>query len=122
MPNKEFGSNVFGDPIFLDLASSLDLPKYMLDLIEDPLNPMQGIAPLSNLSSACADGGITSDIRNRFPGIENLCANLEGLPSFGTIKSAFNRVPNLPTAAQVRSEVKTVICNNATLSVLSNCP
>lgn len=122
IPSKEFGSNVFGDPIFLDLASSLDLPKQMLDLIEDPLNPMQGIAPLSNLSSACADGGITTDVRNRFAGIDNLCTNLEGLPSFGSIKKAFNRVPSLPTASQVKAEVKTVICNNSTLSVLSNCP
>ena len=123
-PNREFGSSVFGDQIFLDLATSLDLPQHILNLIEDPLHPMHGIRPMSNLGSVCSDGGITADVRSRFDGIDNLCATMEGLPSFVSIKNAFNRIPNLPTAAQVQARVRTVVCNNVVLSSfgLANCP
>lgn len=109
------GGEMFRDPIFIDLATSLELPQPLLDLIDDPFNPMAGLRPTGGLASACDNFGFTMELRNQYPGIDDVCGNIETLPSFNSITTAFNRIPNLPTAATVRNW----ICDNVTLGALA---
>lgn len=118
--NSMSGTGVFGDAVFHDLASALDVPQPALDTIADPLRifgAMQLIGQ-SQILSTCDLHGITPEIRQRFPALENQCDRYGVYPNISNTLNVAGRVGNMLSAI----DLKSFICDNVTLSVLwSDC-
>lgn len=84
-PQARFGS-VLSDPIFTDLAASLDLPAQLTTLIS---NPQQLLGRLQNLdgANACTSMGIDQTMRSTYPQLNNLCNSLAQLPADQLMKN-----------------------------------
>lgn len=118
-------ARIMGDPIFSDLASSLDLPQQVRNMITDPQHIFNNVQQVS-LANSCAKLGFDGAARGRFPEINKLCNRIEGLPNDQLVRnvaayvnSTRNRVGAMYTAAQT----KNFICDNVSLSIASifNC-
>jgi len=114
-------ADIMADPIFADLATSLDLPEQLTSIIQDPQQIFAGIQQVTP-STACATLGIDASLRSQHPQLNNICNRIANLPSdqavqnvAGTVSAVRNRVNSIWTASQLRS----FICDNVTLALLA---
>lgn len=96
---------ILADPIFADLAASMDLPRQVADVIG---NPQQVLGGLQNVSaaSACASLGIDDTTRGNFPHLATFCNSLAQLPADQTLKNVGQNVSTvLGVVISVRDNV-----------------
>lgn len=105
--------DILGDPIFRDLAASIELPEQVMIVIQDPQQMLSGFRSMT-AASTCGTLGLDSTIRGRFPVIDEGCTRISNLPGdqmlkgLGTSMSTLqNRVNLIFTGDQMR----TFICN-----------
>ena len=122
------GAMMFSDPVFLDLAASLDVPVPMLDTIQDPervFDIFQTIGQ-SNIASTCDVMGISAGSRARSPALANQCARFSLYPNINNALNSLDfvvdvrsRVNSMYTASGLRN----FMCNNIALAIFTpNCP
>ena len=113
---------IFKDPIINDLRFSLATPQPLQNVLDD-LNSIFDILPESGLAPGqiCDTLGLIGPISERSKGVRSICSRLERAKSFDTINNAFGRVHNLPNRSQLGGTVKDIVCNNVTLSLLTDC-
>jgi len=122
------GPRLFTDPVFANLAASLDLPLPTLDTINDPERIFDALQTIgqSNIAATCDVMGITAESRARSPALANRCARFGLYPNINNSLNALdfvtdvrNRVNSMYTASGLRS----VMCNNiAPAEFTSTCP
>jgi hypothetical protein len=122
------GPMLFADPVFVDLASSLDLPTPMLDTINDPervFDILQTIGQ-SNIASTCDVMGITEGSRARSPALANQCARFALYPNINNALNSLDFVADVRTRVNsmyTASGLRSFMCSNITLAVFApNCP
>ena len=114
-------TDIMADPIFRDLAASVDLPEQVAMIIADPQQILGGLQSVT-AANACSALGVDASLRSRFPDLNAICTRIAGLPSDGMLKtvgsnvsSIQNRVNDMYTATGLRN----FVCNNVTLAALS---
>ena len=115
-------AGVLADPIFQDLAQSLDLPQQLKTLIADPQQVFDSLKQVTK-TTACASYGIDATLRSRHPVADDLCNRIEALPGDAEVRAVASRVYG--TAVRVNSMLtgtglRNFICNNVSLRVLFN--
>jgi hypothetical protein len=99
---------ILADPIFTDLASSLDLPQQVTSMIS---NPQQVLGRLQNFSTAnaCANLGVDEAIRAGFPNLASFCNMLAQLPADQNLKNVSQNVSTvLGVVTTVRNSVNSL--------------
>jgi hypothetical protein len=120
---RTLAADMMSDPIFRDLAASVDLPGPVAAVIDDPqqmLSTLRAVTP----ATACNSFGLDPTARARFGAINNLCNGIEALPADAMLKQIGSRLTTMQNAVDAiytGSELRNFICNNVTLSFLSNC-
>lgn len=112
---------LFQDPVFTDLASSLELPSQIRDGIADPARVFEVLRPINagNIANTCNEMGFDANLRARFPNLDTQCLRLAQLPNYTAHKGMTARLGSMYTASGLRN----FICSNVTLALLSpNCP
>ena len=121
-PSNRAGG-VLADPIFQDLAQSLDLPQQLKNVIADPQQVFDYLKQVTT-TNACATYGIDATLRSRHPSANDLCNRIEQqLPGDAEVRAVASRVYG--TAVRVNSMLtgaglRNFICNNVSLRVLFN--
>lgn len=121
-PSNRAGG-VLADPIFQDLAQSLDLPQQLKNVIADPQQVFDYLKQVTK-ANACATYGIDATLRSRHPSVNDLCNRIEQqLPGDAEVRAVAPRV--YATAVRVNSMLtgaglRNFICNNVSLRVLFN--
>lgn len=113
-------AGILGDPIFQDLASSLDLPVQLRDEIANPQQVFDAIRKVT-ISDVCSTYRVDAVLRSGHPEMDKLCSQIEGLPSNYTdvtwlgrrLSTVYGRVTHMYTAAQT----KNFICDNVSLAL-----
>jgi hypothetical protein len=120
----ESGSMFFADPVFQDLASTLEIPTPVADTIFDPERTFDALTTIgqSNIANACNTMGISATSRARSPALANQCARFGLYPNVTTqwqvaewVEQARNRVNLMYTASSLRA----FMCSNIALAVFT---
>jgi hypothetical protein len=117
-------TDLMADPIFRDLAASVDLPEQVASIINDPQQVFQGLRSMTS-ATACSTLGIDANVRARFAPIDGLCNQIASLPPDDMLKNLGSRLTTLQNAVNAiytGSELRNFICSNVTLSLLTDCP
>lgn len=114
-------ADIMADPIFAQLATSLDLPAQLTSIIQDPQQIFAGIQQVTT-ADTCTTLGIDASLRSQHPQLNAVCGRIENLPAdqtvqnvAGTVAAVRNRVNAMWTASQLR----TFVCSNVTLAVFA---
>lgn len=113
--------DALSDPIFRDLAASVELPDQIAAVIQDPQQMLSGFRSMTP-ANTCTTLGFGAQVRGRFPAIDDGCDVIAGLPSDQMLKglgtrmtTLQNRVNLIYTGAQTRD----FICDNVTLKAFT---
>lgn len=122
------GPLLFSDPIFTDLAASLDLPLPAIDTINDPeriFGALQTIGQ-SNIATTCDVMGITAGSRARSPALANQCDRFGLYPNINNSLNAMDFIADVRSRVNLMytaSGLRSFMCDNIALAVFTpNCP
>jgi len=115
---------MFSDPIFQELASSLDLPTPIANTILDPERLFEALKTIrqSEIGNVCQTMGVSASSIARSPALSNQCARFGIYPNAqatwdaaNLVRQARDRANQIYTASGMRE----FMCSNIALAVFS---